>query len=152
MSAGQQNLAAITLRYDDDTGKVVIVDDREDRFMLSVAEAVRACRVYDQLGVVRFGGQFENLLNHLGDWLAKRKTKISKAVLTTRDAGLLFLVCMREPEFDESFEEALTDLDLSIARNNDFDLIRLSVLAIPDDSEASISCFADPDRKWTYVS
>ncbi|MCX7424487.1 MAG: hypothetical protein NTW96_02455 [Planctomycetia bacterium] len=152
MSDVQRRSATITLRYDDDKQKVIVVDAGEDRFVFSVAEAVRACRVYDQLGIVRFRGQFESLLDYLGDWLAKHKEHVSKAVLTTRDAGLLFLVCTRKPEFDEAFEDELTTLDLSVARNDDFGLIRLSVLGIPDDSPSSINCFADPDKTWTYVS
>ena len=114
MSEVQHTSVPIVLRYDDTQGKVIIVDDREDRFVLSVTEAIRACQIYEQLDLVRFKDQFEKLLNYLGDWLAKHKAQVSKAVLTTRDAGLLFLVCTTEPEFDEEFEEELERLTACI--------------------------------------
>jgi hypothetical protein len=43
--------------------------------------------------------------------------------------------------FNQELEEALTDLDVAIAQDEEFNLIRLNILALPMASEESIGSF-----------
>ena len=58
-----------------------------------------------------------------------------------RDAGLLFLVVLKEKPFNQKIEDSLTELDIAIAQDDDLDLIKLSVLALPKASKDSIESF-----------
>lgn len=131
----------IFLSYNDPHRDVVIEGSNEDRYVMKVEQAIRACRIFDQREVLKFDRQFRKLDERLERWVKDHDDKIEKALLTIRDRGLLFLVCQRTPEFDEELENSLTELDVDIATAEDLDLIQLSVLAIPDCSEEAVSCF-----------
>lgn len=51
----------------------------------------------------------------------------------------------RETEYEREFEDALTDLDSGIACDVDFDLIRLSVLALPHCPPDAMQSFLGDD-------
>jgi len=91
------------------------------------------------------------MLNKLGAWVSAREEKISRSIVTTRDAGILFLLCTRLPGFDQELEDEMTGLDLMIAGDEDLDLIRLSVMAIPSDTDEAVYCFADSDNNLVYA-
>ncbi len=118
MSNAETKQKPITLRYDGKQQRVVIVPDDEDRFVLSMEEAVKACRIFDRNGCLRFQDQFRALLTKLGTWVESRRDVVSQAILTAHTERL--------------------------------NLIRLSVLAIPDDSQQAVDCFSDPTMIWNY--
>ena len=72
--------------------------------------------------------------------------KSTHDVITVRDGGLLFLVVRREAEYEREFEDALTDLDAEIACDEEFDLIRLSVLALPHCPPEAMQSFLGDDN------
>jgi hypothetical protein len=132
----------IRLDYRIKGGNVVVMPNDEDRFTMTIQEAALACKA----GVkqLRFGRQFERtLLPRLGSWMKAHKNKIQKAFLTLGDGRLLFLIVRREVPYDETFENELSDLDISIARDETLDLIRLAVLALPCVSEETYASFLD---------
>ena len=96
---------------------------------MPVEVAVEACRAFKEQ--IAFKDQFDMLLDRLAEWIDRREDKLDQAFLTTRDSGLLFLVVLTQKELNEGIESDLTELDLEIANDDDFDLIRLSVHAIP---------------------
>lgn len=129
----------VELHFEDAGGHVRIVPPDRDLMTMPVKTAIEACRAFnDQL---TFRDQFDLLLEKLGQWLSDRRTAVADAYVTTRDAGLLFVVIQQEKNRDPELDEALTDLDLEIANDEDFSHIPLSVLALPHVDQASIRSF-----------
>jgi len=120
-------------------GTVVVTPADQDRFALTVEEAVKACRAYEQASAFRH--QFQILLRMLADWIGQHRDQVAEAYVTVRDAGLLFLVVKKVPQYDDALEDQLTELDLAVAQDPNLDLIRLSVLAVPPASQEAIDSF-----------
>lgn len=127
------------LRYEDRNGSVVVTPEDNDRFMITVEAAIRACQAYHQQAVFQL--QFKQTLQKLGEWLRAHQQDVGEAYVTVRDAGLLFLVVRRQAEYDSQFEDDLTDLDMQIAQDTELNLIRLSVFAIPPCSHEGVNSF-----------
>jgi hypothetical protein len=60
------------------------------------------------------------------------------------------LVIQRGEHFDQKLEDDLTDLDVEIARDADYDLIKLNVLCLPNCSEDTIRSFLPPNGSLVY--
>ena len=71
--------------------------------------------------------------------------------MTVRDAGLLFLIVLNGTEYDSDFESELTRLDIEIANDSDFDLISLSVLALPKCDTVAVESFLSSKMKLRYA-
>lgn len=112
--------------------------------LLPMEDAIAACRAHKEQ--VRFIDQFRRLVDELAQWVVAHQAKVKKAFVTTRDAGLLFVVERNEQAFDEAFEDKLIDLDLRIARNEQFNLIKLSFQPLPACSDAAIKSFLTPGK------
>jgi len=130
--------ASILLHHLNQAEAQIVAEDN-DQFLWTVQEVVRACKAQGRFADV--GKQLRTLLQKLRDWCNSHPDDIREAYLTVRDSGLLFLLVRKTKPFNEALEEALTDLDLEVANDNDFDLIRLSVLALPATSEESVRSF-----------
>lgn len=61
--------------------------------------------------------------------------------MTVRHSAFLLLIVQNHEAFNQDLEDSLTDLDLSIAQDEDYNLIRLNVLALPKASRDSIDSF-----------
>jgi hypothetical protein len=141
--------SVIELSWEDREGRVkVILPDRHVMAM-PVMAAVEACRAFRDQYI--FQGQFELLLDHLAQWLKDHRSVLASAYLTVRDAGLLFAVVRKDRVYDDHFEEALTDLDLEIANDSAYSLIRLDVLALPYVSDESVQCFLAAGNTFRYI-
>ena len=139
----------IDLHFQDDGGSVRITPEDNDLMILSVREAINACRAFaDQ---IRFKSQFDGLLARIGVWVRARSEKISSAFITTRDAGLLLLIVMKSKAYDCDFESDITDLDIQIANEPDFGMIDLSVLAIPNCPLESVNSFLSKKLQLRYA-
>ena len=119
----------IELHFENEGGQVRIVPPDRDIMAMPIELAIEACRAFHHQ--IRFKDQFDLLVNRLGRWIGERKNDVSAAYLTVRDSGLLLLVVTRGKEFNRELEEAITDLDLDIAQDSDYDLIRLGGHVLP---------------------
>jgi hypothetical protein len=117
----------------------VLVETENDRFMLTVQAAIRACQAFSHMD--EFTAQFKKLHARLTDWINAHNENIDKAFLTARNSAILLLLVQKSNAFNAEFEDAVTDLDLAIAQDDEFGLIRLNVLALPAASEESIQSF-----------
>lgn len=129
-------------------GDVKIVPPDNDIMVVSINAAVEACCAFREQ--IRFRDQFDNLLSYLAGWVENHKSKMASAYLTTRDSGLLFLIEQKEAAYDDAINEALTELDLAIANDDDFNLIRLNVLALPRTTPEGIQSFLSPQLQAEY--
>ncbi|MBN2211948.1 MAG: hypothetical protein JW709_11180 [Sedimentisphaerales bacterium] len=143
MSLSDCQLGIIQLRWDEKDRKVVITTHDGDKFVTTVDQAIFACKAADKREIYK--KQFNNLLDKLGGWLQHHKKTVFEAFLTIRDAGLLFVPIKNTPQYDPAWEDELTDLDLEIAQDDQFDVIRLSVLSLPKTTPEAISTFLSTD-------
>jgi len=120
----------IRLKYSKDFKQVVIEPKDEDRFVISLDEAIRACRLYDQKAKV-FRHQFDFLKNVVGQWVHDYKDHVKKTFLTLANDRLFLVVVSNQEAYDNELEESLTELDLRIAQDPSFSAIRLSVQILP---------------------
>jgi hypothetical protein len=128
--------------------KVAVAPEDENRFVLSVQGAVRACNARAEFA--DFHKQYKYLLDKLASWIRANKKRVGLACVTQRDAGLLFLVVRKAKPYNREFADALTELDMEIARDENLNLIKLSVLALPKCSMHSIVSFLDPENTSVY--
>jgi hypothetical protein len=139
----------IELRENDsETAGVLIRPANEDLFALPMAVAIRGCKLAGQID--RFNQQFERLLDRLYEWTLAHGDAIRQVYVGFPHDGLLFLVVQRGEHFDQNLEDDLTGLDVEIARNPDYDLIKLNVLALPNCSEETVRSFLPPNGSLTY--
>lgn len=141
----------IRLLWSQKDRRVFLETADSDKFSLTVEEAIYACSVYDKEGKALFKTQFDGLLDHLGSWNYSHREKINKALITLRDNGLLFLVITNHKQYDKSFDELLTELDLEIATAERFSEIKLSTQDLPLCDECNYSSFCNPDFTLEYT-
>lgn len=119
----------IELHFENEGGHVRIVPPDRDMMAMPIEMAIEACRAFHNQ--IRFKDQFDLLVSRLANWIGQRRNELAAAYLTLRDSGLLFLVVTRGKEFNTQVEEAITDLDMEIAQDDDYDLVRLGVHVLP---------------------
>ena len=138
----------IQLRWGEKNKRVVVTPEDENRFIVTVEAAIRACNAAVQYSA--FEPVFSNLLTHLGEWKRQHEEQILDAYLTVRDAELMFVVVKKTREYDREFEDLLTSLDIGIAQDKDFEMINLSVLGLPKSPTKSVADFLSPQNTLKY--
>jgi len=139
---------AVQLRWDMKDGLVVVTAEDQDRFAIKVRRAIEILQQGDHAD--KFGTEFQLLLRLLAEWL-KDRSGIEKAFLTHRDGALSFVVVRSSCEYDDDFEDALSDLDVDIAADTDLSLIKMDAIALPPASETALRSFLDPEFTFEYV-
>jgi len=152
MPVANKRIEYIRLKWSEKDRKMLLVEDAdEERFCMAIDEAIDACKVHDRRKQTLFRRQFDALLAFLSDWSCERRDKLTKVLLTIRDAGLLFLLVTKRKSYDEELEDELTQLDLQVAHDKAFSEILLSVQALPLCDENSYDSFCNPERTLEYV-
>lgn len=129
-------------------GRVKVTGPDKHTMVLSIEAAVQACRALkDQ---ILFSDQFSLLLNRLAEWVRDRQPKLKAAYLTVCDTGLLFVTVRNTRKYDTAFEDELTELDLEIANDSVYDLIRFDVLGLPDVPQESVRSFLSTKNTLRY--
>jgi len=136
------------LKFDDSTPGLVITPSDGDRFALVKEMVIRGCKISAELD--RLDQQIQTLMCELADWIDEHGENIERAYLTFRGEGFQFLVIQWDKPSDSALEDALTDLDIKVAQSVNYDLIRLSVLAMPQATEATIESFLPPTGSLVY--
>lgn len=131
-----------------DGGTVVIHANDGDRFALPIDDVVRACKSREN--VTQFCKQFGSLLGKLADWLDDRQTQIEAAFLGLEPEGAILVVVRKDKAFDPDFEDGLSILDLDVAQDDAFSLIKLRVLALPLSANGTVASFMQLERAFSY--
>lgn len=129
----------IRLHHSDGDEQIEVVTNKNDVIYMTVEAAIKACK--DQVEREDFTRQFDDLLDKLREWIESQKQDVAEAYVTLRDTGLLFLVVRKTRRFNQALEDALTELDVFIAQSDMFNLIQLSVLALPAADRDAIDSF-----------
>lgn len=90
---------------------------------------------------IEFGLHLQETQTLLAKWVFEHQVKIEKAFLTLQDNRLLFLVITKSNNFDDAFEDELSDLDIELAR---ISMFPLSVQALPNCSKEQYDSFLNP--------
>lgn len=137
----------VQLNWINRDGNITVTPVDEDRFTIKVGRAIELLNLAKQQE--SFQNQLQLLLRILADWLSERDG-VRQAHVTIRDGALTFVVVRATAEYDEAFEDALSELDISIANDVDLNLVKMNALCLPDASDASIATFLDPSFLLTY--
>jgi hypothetical protein len=141
--------SALQLRWDMKEGLLIVTPEDQDRFVIKVRRAIELLKLAGRAD--EFQKQFGLLLRLLAQWLRERKKRVEKAFLTYRDGALSFVVVRSEAQYDDDFEDAVSDLDFGIARDADLDLIKMDAIALPPTSDTALQSFLDPGFTLEYV-
>ena len=129
-------------------GRVKVTGPDKHTMVLPIEAAIQACRALkDQ---ILFGDQFDLLLDHLAEWVQQRQPDLKAAYLTVCDTGLLFVAVRNTRQYDTAFEDELTELDLEIANDTAYDLIRFDVQGLPDVPQESVRSFLSAKTTLRY--
>lgn len=140
--------SVVRLRWDMKDGLVVVTPQDEERFCIKVHRAIEILQKADR--AEEFTRQFSLLLRLLAEWL-KDRADIERAYLTHRDGALAFVVIRKSCQYDDDFEDVLSDLDYGIANDADLNLIKMDAIALPCVSDTAVSSFLDPGFTLEYV-
>jgi hypothetical protein len=141
--------SSIILLDEDRYENVYVIPKDRDKFILTVEEAVRACRA--QANQAAFQCQFRDLLDELTDWVKARRARMQAAHLMIRDSGMLLVVMQKGKEFDRELADELTELDLHVANAESYKLIDLDVMAVPYVSHDSLTAFLSSGQVFSYA-
>jgi hypothetical protein len=149
ISSPDPNRTSVIVLDEGAAGEASVAMKEGDKFFLAIADAARACSAMDKFQ--DFGPQFGALLRELYQWVQERRHKITSASLALRKHDLLFLVMQKGVEFDESLSRELTELDLRIANSEDYSLIDLEVLSVPEASTDACTAFLSSGQVFHYA-
>ena len=121
-------LAGVTVHHEDG-----------DTFALTKQMIARSGQIAAQ--VIAINRQLNALRVELGQWAFKHAKAIDRAFLALRGDHFLFLAVLKAKGYDSLLEDDLTELDMRVAQNSDYDQIRLSVLSLPACAEDVIRSF-----------
>lgn len=147
LEAIEQQCLVHLLEYSDEGGMVTVTPKDRDRFSIQLNRAIEILQRAAK--AEQFRSQFSLLLRTLAEWL-KSRDDVQSAHVTLRDGSLLFLVMRKSADYDEAFEDELSDLDVAIANDTDLDLIRLNIMSLPCVSNDGLRSFLDPNLALTY--
>lgn len=134
--------SAVDLDWYGPEDTVAVCPRDQERFEIQKDKAIHALRVaYEH--EEHFNKQMNMLLNRLGKWIESQGEKIEDAFLTLQDGSFAFVVVKSRPQYDESLEDSLADLDVEIANDSALDLVGVRTLALPLASRKSVMSFLD---------
>ena len=130
----------IQLRMDDPSVAGVTVHPEDgDLFSLSKQMIARSGQFAHRIEALET--QLTSLTAELAGWASQHSDAVSDVFLVLKGDHFQFLVVLKGTAHDGELEDDLTSLDLNVARNPDYDLINLSVLALPAFAEDVIRSF-----------
>lgn len=129
-------------------GLVTVTPRDQDRFSIKIRRAIEILQQAAKAD--EFERQFNLLLRMLAEWLHTRND-VARAYITNRDGALAFVVVRASREYDDEFEDALSDLDFRLATDADLDLIKMDAIALPLASDCAVSSFLDDSFTLEYV-
>ena len=125
--------------------KRVLVEDGDSQLLWTVDQVLTACRAYNRhVELADVTRQVRELWALLTEWLAARGDAVQSAHLQPANLGqLLFLVVQKAPQFNQELTDSLTELDMDVANDDRFKLIKMMVRLVPpceqDQIEAMLS-------------
>jgi len=132
---------AVVILLEEGSGTTVTFDPQNrDKFCMEVDQVVKACQLFQ--ADYEFYQQLKELQQFLADWVSQQKERLSGAYIAFRPTGdLLFAAAQKEVVRDDELVDLLTDLDLKVASDSQFDQLKLEVLQLPKTSRKALDAF-----------
>lgn len=129
-----------------DARKVLVEGDQEDRFVTTVREAVRACRLAEDgaAKAEQFQAEFKEFLGHVNAWCIRHADKIIRAYVAPGMHGMEVFVVTNGDAFMFDFEAQVTALDLELV--DAFPNWPAHVMQLPGEPDESLESFFTPRR------
>ena len=131
----------IQLRWTEGDRRVVIALEDQHRLAATVDEVIHACRMRQKSEDV--SQVLNDLWQALASWCGQHAEKIKAAFCTVRDSGLLFVVVAKGVAFDRDLQDELVDLEIQIARDEQYEQLQLTTLALPN---------CQPEGYWSFLN
>jgi hypothetical protein len=130
----------IQLRLGDaELAGVTVHPENGDVYALSKQMIARSGQL--MFRIEAFEQQLAALKRDLESWSSAHSESVSEVFLVLKGDHFVFLAVLKGKAYDSALEDALTELDLKVAQNPDYNLINLSVLALPAFAEDAIRSF-----------
>lgn len=120
--------------------KYVLCSFDQSKFILTANEVVTACQA--QTRAADCVSQFKDLLEKLGKFVGTWSEQIHHALITVRSRDMMFLVVAKDIARNEQLNDALTDLEISVANDEGFGLLEFTTLCLPRCSSDNVRQFA----------
>lgn len=128
--------------------KALIAVHDKSRFEVQKDVAIKVLRaVPDRSRAVR---QIDLLLERIGRWTSERREKLRDIYLTVQDSSFLLVLVQQAARHDDELEETLSELDVEIANDPDFELLKLNAILLPPVTEEALMSFLDPRFLLSY--
>ena len=143
-----QKLNPIIIDWYAEAETIEITGQNNLRFEVQKDVAIKVLRaVQDRSRAVR---QIDLLLERIGRWTSERRPQLRDIFLTVQDSSFLLVLVQNAVRHDDELEEALSELDVEIANDPDFELLKLNAILLPPVSEDALMSFLDPRFLLSY--
>jgi len=132
----------VQLRWSLADDKVVVTPEDQDRFVIRLNRAIEILQQAHH--AEEFKKQFDLLVRLLAEWV-NHTSGVKQAFLAPREGALAFVVVRDACEYNDDFEDNLSELDYRLANDEDLSRIRMHAIALPPVSEDALSSFLAPD-------
>jgi hypothetical protein len=140
MTVASVNKQWIQLRMGDPSlAGVTVHPENGDVFALSKQMIARSGRLMSKIEA--FEQQLAALKLDLESWAGAHSESVAEAFLVLKGDHFVFLAVLKGKAYDSVLEDALTELDMRVAQNPEYNLVNLSVLALPAFAEDAIRSF-----------
>lgn len=118
--------------------RVLVTTEDEDRFSLTCAQAIEACKIHTSRKV--WFEELRSLFSQVNEWAIKNQSAVRCCYAQPR-AGLvaIFIIPIKD-SFDFDLADKIADLDLELSQ--EFPLVPAEVLQIPG-NEDGLQTFVD---------
>ena len=120
-------------------GRVLVTAQDEDRFIVTCAQAVAACKM--QISNKVWFDELDALLVRVRDWSAQNSARVHAVYASPREGRIVIFVIPKSDQYDLELGNKLTDLDMELAQN--FQIIDTEVMQVPGKL---------PDQLATFVN
>ncbi len=141
-SSASAGVAPIEINYWSENDTIVVTPDDLDRFDIQKEVAIEVLRIASQ-HEKSFHAQMKLLLRRLAEWIDAHKANVTRGFLTIQDGSMVFVVVKSDPKLDEPLEDSLSEMDVAIANDPDFNLLRLNTIALPPATREALMSFLD---------
>lgn len=118
-------------------GRVLVTAQDEDRFIVTCAQAVAACKVHISQKV--WFDELDALLVRVRDWARHHADKVHAAYASPREGHIVLFVVPKSEQYDLDLGAKLTDLDIELGQQ--FQVIDTEVMQVPGKTPEHLSTF-----------
>lgn len=120
--------------------RVLVTTEDEDRFSLTCAQAIEACKIHTSKKV--WFEELRSLFSQVNEWAIENKASVRACYAQPRAGLVAVFIVPVKGAFDFELARKIADLDLDLSQ--EFPLVPAEVLQIPS-SEDGLRTFVDSD-------